>query len=303
MNPRDRERFLRDHGFSPGRYAKHGQFWTNGDKSVLVGGFQSDHRAVKNFTAEVIRIAKELGTLPEESRPVIRTVEEPMKAKFAEFVKEPVQLKIAESPRPAVVPNPPKQKIKRRYVPEVTRTALGQRCIELYAEHKSLREMTNELNAAGFRYNGGDPLEEDYVQYIIEKDVRAGKPYIPISQRPRNYDEVVPAPAQLRRGGPSARAEPSSGSRPAGPALLADAGHLHRDPHGPAPDVGAEGPDADGVREPMSQDWAIKAATEALIGMQNDCTAIMKLSKEERDSLLFSVAATLRDSVAEAPRG
>lgn len=42
-------------------------------------------------------------------------------------------------------------------------------------------------------------------------------------------------------------------------------------------------------------DWAIQSATEALIGMQNDCNSMMKLTKEERDSLLFSVAASLRE--------
>lgn len=45
----------------------------------------------------------------------------------------------------------------------------------------------------------------------------------------------------------------------------------------------------------MKLDWARRAATEALIGMQNDCNAMMKLTKVERDSLLFSVAASMRD--------
>jgi hypothetical protein len=46
----------------------------------------------------------------------------------------------------------------------------------------------------------------------------------------------------------------------------------------------------------MSEHWSIRSATEALIGMQHDCEAMMKLTKEERDSLLFSVAAYLRDA-------
>jgi hypothetical protein len=46
----------------------------------------------------------------------------------------------------------------------------------------------------------------------------------------------------------------------------------------------------------MANDWAIQMATEALIGMQHDCNAMMKLTKEERDSLLHSVAASLREA-------
>ena len=36
-------------------------------------------------------------------------------------------------------------------------------------------------------------------------------------------------------------------------------------------------------------------ATEALIGMQNDCDAMQKLTKEEQNSLLLSVTQALRD--------
>lgn len=46
----------------------------------------------------------------------------------------------------------------------------------------------------------------------------------------------------------------------------------------------------------MASDWAIKAATEALIGMQHDCEAMQKLTKVEQDSLLHSVASALREA-------
>lgn len=49
-------------------------------------------------------------------------------------------------------------------------------------------------------------------------------------------------------------------------------------------------------------DQAKVLATEALIGMQQDCLAMQKLTKEEQDSLLFSVTALVRDMLAENAR-